>query len=113
MVFDTTAQSRIETSESSIEELAVEQGTTRKLIESKPEVAPPNTDAIHIGDDDDTGGGGGNPSSYSTELGAEELNKRLTTDSITADTTDLFGETIDLNSGSLSFSYLDASLPWQ
>jgi len=56
-------------------------------------------------------GGGDTPSSFSSELGTEELNKLKTTDSITPHTTELFGERIDLNTGSISFSHVDVSLP--
>lgn len=56
-------------------------------------------------------GGGGTPSSFSSKLGTEELNKLKTTDSITANTTDLFGERVDLNTGGISFNHVDLSLP--
>tara|TARA_R100000687_G_scaffold83711_1_gene89994 strand:- start:24529 stop:28707 length:4179 start_codon:yes stop_codon:yes gene_type:complete len=91
------------TAQSSIASLELNKSKTTPEQEIRTNDAP-RLSAI------DNGGGSGTPS-YSTELGAEEFNKRQTTYSLTPDTTDLFGESIDMNSGSLSFSQMDISLP--
>jgi hypothetical protein len=76
----------------------------------------PAPDEIDVGDVEAAaagggGGGGGGPVQYESQLGIENTNKLKLHDGITAETTDLLGESIDLNTGAISFSHIDVSLP--
>ncbi|MGH8165762.1 MAG: hypothetical protein ACREQ1_00905, partial [Woeseiaceae bacterium] len=56
-------------------------------------------------------GGGGGPSEYSSTLRYENLSKFKLSSDLTAETTELLGEHIDLNTGSISFEQIDVLLP--
>jgi YD repeat-containing protein len=103
---------------------AVAQGHGSPDAASDPEAEQtpgedPETDEEPEADEDAEGaaaagpgdGGGGGPSEYSSQLGYENLNKFKLSSDVTPETTDLLGESIDLNTGAISFEQVDVSLP--
>jgi RHS repeat-associated protein len=88
--------------------------------DADPAAEPPSDDPPPAAPEDDggvaaaaapPGGGGGGPEEYSSQLGYENLNKLKLTSDVTAETTALLGETIDLNTGAISFEQIDVLLP--